>query len=115
MSDFPQGAKRWMHQRAGEVVILDCRDSFVYNLAHRFEELGTPVVVHRSDALTLAQLIAWRPAALVLSPGPGHPDQAGISVEAVRYFSGRIPRSEERRVGKECRSRRRLNEEKQKL
>lgn len=91
MSDFEPGATRWGHRRAGEVVILDCRDSFVYNLAHRFEELGTPVVVHRSDALTLEALIAWEPAALVLSPGPGHPDQAGISVEAVRYFSGRIP------------------------
>lgn len=84
-------SKRWSHQRAGEVVVLDCRDSFVYNLAHRFEELGTPVVVHRSDALTLEELIAWKPAALVLSPGPGHPDQAGICVEAVRHFSPRIP------------------------
>ncbi|AWV89575.1 aminodeoxychorismate/anthranilate synthase component II [Bradymonas sediminis] len=82
---------RWSHQREGEVVILDCRDSFVYNLAHRFEELGISVVVHRSDAVTLDELIAWKPAALVLSPGPGHPDQAGISVDAVRYFSPRIP------------------------
>jgi anthranilate synthase/aminodeoxychorismate synthase-like glutamine amidotransferase len=82
---------RWAHQREGEIVVLDCRDSFVYNLAHRFAELGTHVVVHRSDQLTLDELIAWQPAALVLSPGPGHPDDAGISVAAVKHFSPRIP------------------------
>lgn len=84
-------SNRWSHRCAGEVVILDCRDSFVYNLAHRFEELGRPVVVCRSDALSIEELIAWKPAALVLSPGPGHPNEAGISVDSVRHFVAKIP------------------------
>jgi anthranilate synthase/aminodeoxychorismate synthase-like glutamine amidotransferase len=82
---------RWKHRRTGEIVLLDNRDSFVFNLAHRFAELGTQVVVHRSDELTLDELISWQPRALVVSPGPGHPDQAGISVAAIRHFSGKMP------------------------
>jgi anthranilate synthase/aminodeoxychorismate synthase-like glutamine amidotransferase len=84
-------ATRWTHSDTGEVVLLDNRDSFVFNLAHRFAELGTKVVVHRSDELTLEELIDWQPRALVVSPGPGHPEQAGISVAAIRHFSGRAP------------------------
>ncbi|MFP4598168.1 MAG: anthranilate synthase component II [Persicimonas sp.] len=83
--------ERWGHQTTGEVVLLDNRDSFVFNLAHRFAELGAQVVVVRSDKVTLAELIDWQPAALVVSPGPGHPDTAGISVPAVSHFTGSIP------------------------
>ena len=72
-------------------MILDNRDSFVFNLAHRFWEVDQPVAVVRSDAINLADLVAWEPSALVVSPGPGHPDQAGISVAAIRRFSGAIP------------------------
>lgn len=81
----------WRHERGGEVVILDNRDSFVFNLAHRLWEVGAPSVVVRSDAISLDELRSWRPAALVLSPGPGHPDDAGICVAAVREFSGELP------------------------
>ena len=81
----------WEHEREGEIVILDNRDSFVFNLAHRLWEVGAPSVVVRSDAITLDELRSWHPAALVLSPGPGHPADAGICIEAVREFSGAIP------------------------
>lgn len=91
-------ASRWQHQEmfSGELVILDNRDSFVYNLAHRFEELGVDelglrIVVTRSDEIDLDTLLSWQPRALVLSPGPGHPADAGISVAAVRALSGVVP------------------------
>ncbi|MBA2665293.1 MAG: aminodeoxychorismate/anthranilate synthase component II [Bradymonadaceae bacterium] len=83
--------RRWEHREAGEVVLLDNRDSFVYNLAHRFFELGQRVVVVRSDSVSLEELIAWQPRALVVSPGPGHPDEAGVSVESIRHFCGQVP------------------------
>jgi anthranilate synthase/aminodeoxychorismate synthase-like glutamine amidotransferase len=82
---------RWTHRRAHEIVVLDNRDSFVFNLAHRFAELDAQVVVHRSDEVTLDDLIRWKPRALVVSPGPGYPDRAGISVAAIRHFSGQVP------------------------
>ena len=83
---------RWSHQQPGEFVILDNRDSFVFNLAHRLWEVGVrKIVVVRSDEIDVQTLDSWRPAALVVSPGPGHPDDAGCSIEAIRHFSGRIP------------------------
>lgn len=83
---------RWRHRGPGEVVLLDNRDSFVFNLAHRLVEVGVErLVVVRSDAITLDTLRAWSPRALVLSPGPGHPDDAGCCVEAVRALSGQLP------------------------
>lgn len=91
MSYLSELPGRWAHRQAGEIVLLDNRDSFVFNLAHRFAEVGADVVVQRSDEINLAELVGWRPAALVVSPGPGHPEQAGISVEAIRHFSGKMP------------------------
>lgn len=81
----------WLHRQIGEVVILDNRDSFVFNLAHRFHEVQLETVVVRSDALDLDTLRDWEPRALVISPGPGHPRDAAISVATVAHFSGRIP------------------------
>lgn len=83
--------ERWRHKTTGEVVLLDNRDSFVFNLAHRFWEAGQPVVVVRSDAVDVDELERWSPAALVVSPGPGHPRDAGCSVEAIRRFNGMVP------------------------
>ena len=91
MTSLPNIESRWTHRTTGEIILLDNRDSFVFNLAHRFAELGSEVVVHRSDELTLDELAQWEPRVLVVSPGPGHPDSAGISVAAVRRFSGKIP------------------------
>ncbi len=72
-------------------LILDNRDSFVHNLAHHVHALGMWPQVHRSDAITLDAIAALRPAALLLSPGPGHPRDAGVCLEAVRRFSGQLP------------------------
>lgn len=82
---------RWAPSDKGQVLILDNRDSFVFNLAHRLTEVGCTPAVVRSDEIGLAELKELEPSALVISPGPGHPDDAGISVEAIRYFAGKIP------------------------
>ncbi len=84
--------ERWLHQRSGEFVVLDNRDSFTFNLVHRLYEAGAKeLVVVRSDEISVEELAAWEPCALVISPGPGHPDDAGISVAAVRAFTGHLP------------------------
>lgn len=84
-------ATQWAPRETGQVVILDNRDSFVLNLAHRLVELGADVCVVRSDQVDSAEVEELRPAAVVISPGPDHPDQAGCSVEVIRRFGGRVP------------------------
>ena len=74
-----------------DVIVLDNRDSFVYNIAHRLFEVGVKVRVIRSDDISLEELAALKPRGLILSPGPGHPDEAGCSIEAVRFFNAKIP------------------------
>jgi anthranilate synthase/aminodeoxychorismate synthase-like glutamine amidotransferase len=73
------------------IVILDNYDSFTYNLVQYLREMTADVVVYRNDAIDLAGLEALAPQALVISPGPGRPEDAGLSCEAIRRFSGRIP------------------------
>jgi anthranilate synthase/aminodeoxychorismate synthase-like glutamine amidotransferase len=73
------------------IVILDNRDSFVFNLAHRFWEIGVQSRVVRSDQVAVSDVEAMGPRAIVISPGPGHPDDAGCSVDVVRHFSGVVP------------------------
>jgi anthranilate synthase/aminodeoxychorismate synthase-like glutamine amidotransferase len=68
------------------VVVIDNYDSFVYNLVQYLGELGAEPVVHRHDALTLDQLRALEPDAVLVSPGPGRPEDAGVSNEAIRAF-----------------------------
>ena len=72
------------------LLLIDNYDSFVYNLAQAFGSLGAEPVVVRNDA-SLAQLEEIAPDAVVVSPGPGTPDDAGISVEAIKTFSTRVP------------------------
>ncbi|MCL6637876.1 MAG: aminodeoxychorismate/anthranilate synthase component II [Alicyclobacillus sp.] len=72
------------------LLILDNFDSFTYNLAQYCAELGAEVHVLRNTA-TLAELQALRPEALIVSPGPCTPHEAGVSLDAIRYFAGRIP------------------------
>lgn len=92
MSINAQLNARWAPKGQGQLIILDNRDSFVFNLAHRLYELGQrDIAVVRSDALTLEALRALNPRALVLSPGPGHPQDAGICVDALRAMSGQLP------------------------
>lgn len=73
------------------IVVLDNYDSFVGNVARYLLELGEQVVVLRNDAVDMAGLAALGAEALVISPGPCGPSEAGLSTEAVRMFSGRIP------------------------
>lgn len=73
------------------VFLLDNYDSFTWNLAHRLGELGAEVQVVRNDAITVDEIAARRPAHLVISPGPGRPETAGVSIDAVRRFAGQIP------------------------
>lgn len=77
--------------RPGAPVILDNRDSFVFNLAHRFAEVGVVPGVVRSDEVGVEELEGLEPSALIVSPGPGGPREAGVSVEAIRRFAGEIP------------------------
>jgi len=73
------------------LLLIDNYDSFTYNLAQYFGELGAEVHVHRNDALTVAEIAAWQPSHLVISPGPCTPSEAGISVAAIKAFAGKIP------------------------
>jgi anthranilate synthase/aminodeoxychorismate synthase-like glutamine amidotransferase len=73
------------------IVLIDNYDSFTYNLYQYLGELGAEVQVIRNDAITTAALEILAPDALVISPGPGTPDDAGISMESIKAFAGRIP------------------------
>ncbi len=73
------------------VFVLDNYDSFTYNLVQYLGELGAEVVVRRNDQLTVAEVEALRPDRILLSPGPCTPQEAGISIDLVRYFAGKLP------------------------
>jgi anthranilate synthase/aminodeoxychorismate synthase-like glutamine amidotransferase len=73
------------------VFVLDNYDSFTYNLVQYLGELGAEVVVRRNDQITVADVEAMRPEHIVLSPGPCTPQEAGISIELVRHFAGKVP------------------------
>jgi anthranilate synthase/aminodeoxychorismate synthase-like glutamine amidotransferase len=73
------------------ILLLDNYDSFTFNLAQAFWELGAELTVVRNDAIDLAGIMKLAPRAIVVSPGPGRPAEAGVSIEAIRAFSGRVP------------------------
>jgi anthranilate synthase component II len=73
------------------ILLVDNYDSFTYNLAHLFGELGVEVVVRRKDAIDPDEARRLAPSHLVLSPGPGRPADAGVCVELVRGLSARVP------------------------
>ena len=73
------------------LLLIDNYDSFTYNLVQAFLVLGAAVEVHRNDALTPAQARALAPTHLCISPGPGTPRDAGVSMDMIREFAGRIP------------------------
>ena len=73
------------------LLLLDNYDSFTWNLAHRLGELGADVTVVRNDATTLEEISRLAPDRLVVSPGPGRPETAGVSIEAIRLLAGKIP------------------------
>lgn len=73
------------------LLMIDNYDSFTYNLVQYFAELGEEVRVFRNDQITVEGIADLRPAQLVLSPGPCSPAEAGVCVEAVRHFTGKLP------------------------
>jgi anthranilate synthase component 2 len=73
------------------LLMIDNYDSFTYNLVQYFGELGEDVRVFRNDQITLQGIEALRPDRLVLSPGPCSPAEAGICIDAIRHFQGRLP------------------------
>ena len=74
-----------------KLLMIDNYDSFTYNIVQYFGELGAAVEVYRNDEITIADMAARQPTHLVISPGPCAPEQAGISVDAIRHFMGRLP------------------------
>jgi anthranilate synthase component II len=74
-----------------KLLMIDNYDSFTYNLVQYFGELGAEVLVHRNDEISLADIDAFKPSHLVVSPGPCSPAEAGISVAAIQYFAGKLP------------------------
>ncbi len=73
------------------LLVIDNYDSFTYNLVHLFEELGADVRVFRNDAITVEDAEALQPTHLLISPGPGRPADAGVSVELIRRLGPRVP------------------------
>ena len=73
------------------VLVVDNYDSFVYNLVQYLGELGADPIVRRHDAVTLDEAAELAPDAVLVSPGPGRPKDAGVSVEMIRWAAGRIP------------------------
>ena len=73
------------------VLMIDNYDSFTYNIVQYLQELGATVAVYRNDAITLEEIEALAPQRLMVSPGPCTPNEAGISLAAIRHFAGRVP------------------------
>ena len=73
------------------ILLLDNYDSFTYNLAQFLGQLGEKLEVHRNDQITIDQVAAKKPQRIVISPGPGTPEDSGICVDVIRRFSGEVP------------------------
>ncbi len=73
------------------VLIIDNYDSFTWNLVHAFEVLGAQVAVHRNDVIDVSRALALRPSHVVISPGPGRPEDSGISLDLMAAVLGRLP------------------------
>lgn len=73
------------------ILMIDNYDSFTYNLVQYLGELGEELIVRRNDEITIEQIEELAPDFLMISPGPCSPDEAGISLEAIKHFAGSIP------------------------
>lgn len=73
------------------ILVIDNYDSFVYNLVQYLEELGGKTQVYRNDKISLSQIEEKKPEAILISPGPGRPENAGISNKVVEHFTARVP------------------------
>ncbi|GAB4475321.1 MAG: hypothetical protein Kow0088_12080 [Anaerolineales bacterium] len=91
LSLSPQARPSKQNLSTPRVLLIDNYDSFTYNLAQYLGELGAEVMIFRNDALSADEIAAYQPTHLVISPGPGSPEQAGISNEVIRKFGKTIP------------------------
>ena len=73
------------------ILMIDNYDSFTYNLVQAFRELGADMQVIRNDQIDVEGIRALAPAAIILSPGPGNPDSAGVTLSAIKEFAGKVP------------------------
>ena len=73
------------------LLMIDNYDSFTYNLVQYFGELGEAIMVFRNDKISIKEIEAMRPDRIVISPGPCTPKEAGISVEVIKHFAGKLP------------------------
>jgi anthranilate synthase/aminodeoxychorismate synthase-like glutamine amidotransferase len=73
------------------MLLIDNYDSFTYNLVQAFAAQGVDVVVYRNDMITVDEALTLEPTHLVISPGPGHPADAGVSLDMIGAFAGRVP------------------------
>jgi len=73
------------------LLMIDNYDSFTYNLVQYFGELKVDVQVHRNDEITISEIEKLNPEYLVISPGPCTPNEAGVSIEAIKHFAGKLP------------------------
>ena len=73
------------------LLMIDNYDSFTYNIVQYLGELGADVHVYRNDQITVEEMIALNPERIVISPGPCTPNEAGVSIEAIQYFAGKVP------------------------
>jgi anthranilate synthase/aminodeoxychorismate synthase-like glutamine amidotransferase len=73
------------------ILLIDNYDSFTYNVKQEIEVLGFECIVKRNDEITVAEIESMRPEKIVISPGPGRPEDAGITLDVIKHFAGRIP------------------------
>ncbi len=73
------------------ILMIDNYDSFTYNLVQYIEQIGSQVRVVRNDAATISEIISWNLSGIVISPGPGRPESAGVSLSVIKHFSGHVP------------------------
>jgi anthranilate synthase component II len=81
----------WPGREGTMIILIDNYDSFTWNLYHYLGDLGAETVVHRNDKISVGQVMSSRPEAIVISPGPGTPSQAGIIIDLVKEAAGKIP------------------------
>ena len=75
----------------GMILMIDNYDSFTYNLVQYFGELGANIKVFRNDKISVEKIRQLKPEKIVISPGPGRPEDAGVSCEVIRQFAGKVP------------------------
>ncbi len=80
-----------MHEGITMLIIIDNYDSFTYNLVQYLGELGAKMEIYRNDRISLDQIAAKKPSGILISPGPGTPEDGGISLEVINRFKGQIP------------------------